>query len=205
MTPSYIPHLQWNGNIENYFSWKLKMLEKLRNPHFDNEEEKVYLLKERRKSQIRRYLLGCDSVSEVFQCLDVHYSHIYPAIQRFLEQLTKLSSHPKESQENENIQKIIHCLRIIKRNKLKLPLNFLFTFANKLSIENHKRILEEEMDLNDVEKLSKVLYNMQETNVKRIVTPGKKVPGVTDEKKKVISMLSRIRKKCYDYTAIAST
>ena len=178
------------------------MLEKLRKPHFDNEEEKVHLLKEsivgRRKSQIRRYLLGCDSVSEVFQCLDVHYSHIYPAIQRFLEQLKKLSSHPNESQENENIQKIIHFLRIIKRNKLKLPLNFMFTFANKLTIENHKRILEEEMDLNDVEKLSKVLYKMQETNVKMIVTPGKKVPGVTDEKKKVISMLSRIRKKCYD-------
>ena len=117
------------------------MLEKLRKPHFDNEEEKVHLLKEsivgRRKSQIRRYLLGCDSVSEVFQCLDVHYSHIYPAIQRFLEQLKKLSSHPNESQENENIQKIIHFLRIIKRNKLKLPLNFMFTFANKLTIENH--------------------------------------------------------------------
>ena len=222
MTSPFKPYLQWNGKIENYAQWKQKMLDELKTINFENEDKKVFFVKQnivgKQKSQIKEYLLDCSSAGELFQCLDAHNSSIYPALQRLLEKLKKLQSLPQEeSEENQNIQQIIHYLRIIRKNKMELPFDFASLYANKLSSENCKRIINmknENLDLDDIEVLSKVLYEMQATNVQMIASLENKVPGVTAKKKTslvapmrqnthlkkktmVESKLSRIRKRFY--------
>ena len=145
MTSPFKHYLQWNGKVENYAPWKQRMLDELKSIHFENEDKKIFFVNQnivgKQKSQIKEYLLDCSSADELFQCLDAHNSSIYPALQRLLEKLKKLQSLPEEEgEENQNIQQIIHYLRIIRKNKMDLPFDFASLYANKLSRGNCKRI-----------------------------------------------------------------
>ena len=181
--------------------------------HCENEEQKLFYVKKnivgRMKSQIKDYLLDCFNIGELFECLDAQNSCIYEAVRNLKEDLNKLPSLPvREAQENKNIQKIIHFIRILRKNKMNLPFNFASDCANKLSKENCMEIIKmqnKNSDLDDIESFSKLLYNIQAVNVQMMATSERLSPVVTTRektlvapKKKIIkSKLSRIRKRFY--------
>ena len=205
--------LKWNGEVISYTPWKRNILEELNTLDFNKDEKISFVLgciQGKNKYKIQESLSDCYNIDELFLSLDAENSSIYEALQSLRKDLNNLPSLPaQESQENHNIQKLLRYIRIIRKNEMNLPINFALDYANKLSRENHERLIEMEnntSDLDDADSLSKLLYKIQAVNVRMMASaPERQDPVVRTKekfflapKKKIIkSKLSRIRRKFY--------
>ena len=187
--------LLWNGNILEYHSWKQRIITELRKLDCEEYEKIDFIKRNIGRRRIKSSLHYVSSVEEIFQSLDANM-YVFPAIMNLLKGLERLPSHPiKTSVENENIQNMIRYVQILKLNEKELPFGFEALCQSKLSKFNQNDVFQKSLDKDEI---LNVLYKTQEVNVRMNTTMEMKVPGVSDEKKQIMSKLSRIRKKTYD-------